>query len=188
MHKKMSYKIGGTLAVVALALSPVMASAATQSGNTTINATIGSTISLSTNGTVAISVTPTGAGAASTASDTVTVSTNDADGYTLSIQGDDATPTLTNGANTIAAQVTPGDMANNSWGYSLDVTTVKTNVANLTGNWLGVPASGSPAQLKTTATTASADATTVWYGVKADTSKPSGVYTGTVTYTAVTNA
>jgi spore coat protein U-like protein len=50
-----------------------------------------------------------------------------------------------------------------------------------------MPASGSPFTLKTTAATASADVTTVWYSVAANATQPTGVYTDTVTYTALTN-
>lgn len=187
MNKKTSYKIGSALAVSAVLLSPVLAGAVQDTGNTTINATVGSTISMSTAGTVAMTVTPTGSGVASSAKDTITVSTNNASGYTLSLEADDATTTLTNGTDTLAAQGASGALANNSWGYSLDATAAQTNVATLTGTWEGVPAAGAATSLKTTATTAAAEATDVWYGVKADTTKESGVYTGTVTYTAVTN-
>ncbi|MBW4062073.1 hypothetical protein HJC99_05875, partial [Candidatus Saccharibacteria bacterium] len=45
----------------------------------------------------------------------------------------------------------------------------------------------SPNTLKTTSGTASNDTTTVWYGVAADTTQPSGTYTNSVTYTATAN-
>ncbi|HET8884467.1 MAG TPA: hypothetical protein VFM68_03275 [Candidatus Saccharimonadales bacterium] len=187
MNKKTSYKIGGMLALSAVLLSPIMASAATDTGDTTINATVNSTLSMTTSGTVAMSVTPTGAGVGSSAKDTITVSTNNPSGYDLSLEADDAITTLSNGSDTLAAQVTPGALANNSWGYSLDATAAESNVTTLVGTWNGVPAAGSATSIKTTATTAASDVTDVWYGVKADTTKESGVYTGTVTYTAVTN-
>jgi hypothetical protein len=50
-----------------------------------------------------------------------------------------------------------------------------------------MPASGSGVTIKATAATATNDTTTVWYGVKVDTSKPSGTYSDIVTYTGVTN-
>lgn len=68
--------IAGMLSVVALAASPFVASAAVDTQNTTINATINAVISMTTSGTVAISLTPTGSGVVSSASDTVTVNTN----------------------------------------------------------------------------------------------------------------
>lgn len=186
-------------AALAVAITPVVASAASQTANTTINATIGSTISITTSSTVALAITPDANGQSSSASDTVTVNTNNAAGYVLTLADSDATTTLANGGNSLAAhagtQAVPTTLANNTWGYRVvsvggfgaGATSAETNVDTLALTWAGVPATGSPNTLKTTATTATNDTTTVWYGAKADTSKPNGVYTGTVTYTATTN-
>jgi hypothetical protein len=199
MNKKTSYKVGSIFAVAAIILSPVAAGAVADTKSTTINATIGSTISMTTSATVAIGITPTAGGSASSASDTITVATNNSSGYNLTLANSDATSSLTNGGNTITAHAgtfaSPTTLANNSWGYRVDnagtfgtgPTAAETNQANLAGTWSGVPVTGSAQQLKTTGTTATADITTVWYGVKADTSKPSGVYSDSVTYTATTN-
>lgn len=185
------------LAVLAVATTPVMASAVTE--DTIINATVGSTISMTTSGTVTLNITPDANGQSSSASDSVSVSTNNSAGYTLTLADSDATTTLANGGNTLTAhagtQGTPTTLANNTWGYRVDSvggfgvgpTSSETNVDTLALTWAGVPASGSPVTLKTTAATASNDATTVWYGAKADTTKPNGTYTGTVLYTATTN-
>lgn len=187
------------LAAFAVLATPVLASAATTSQNTTINATIGSTITMTTSGTVALGITPDGNGQSSSASDTVTVSTNNALGYNLTLEDSDATTTLTDGTNTLTAhagtQAAPTTLANNTWGYRVDgvggflagPTSAETNVDTLALLWAGVPASGPGNTLKNTSTTATNDVTTVWYGAKADTTKPNGVYTGTVTYTATTN-
>lgn len=186
-------------AAVVVVLAPVIASAATDTGTTTINATLNSVISLTTSTNVNLSITPTGAGAASSASDTVTVSTNNATGYNLSLANTDTNTNLVNGANTIAAHTgtfaAPSTLANNSWGYRVDgagtfgagPTAAQTSQANLSGTWAGVPSSASPQQLKSTGSNSTSDVTTVWYGVKVDTSKPSGAYSDQVTYTAVTN-
>lgn len=199
MKKLTIYRLSSLVAVSAVLLSPVIASAATDTKSTTVNVTIGSTISMTTSGTVALGVTPTGVGAASSASDTVTVATNNSTGYNLSLADSDATTTLVDGANTIAAHAgtfgTPTTLANNSWGYRVDgagtfgagPTSAQTNQANLSGTWSGVPATGSPQVLKTTAVTTAGDVTTVWYGTKVDTSKANGVYSDAVTYTATTN-
>lgn len=178
-------------------LAPFSVYAATDSQNTTINATLGSTISITTSGTVAIGVTPVSGGAQSSASDSVSVSTNNSAGYTLTLADSDATTTLVNGGNTISAHTgtfgAPTALANNSWGYAIaggsfdGSYSTLSNVTGSTTKWAGVPATGSPQTLKTTAVTASGDATTVWYSVKADTTKPNGVYSDTVTYTATTN-
>jgi hypothetical protein len=199
-YKQMKIKhVTPVLAAFAVLATPVLASAAVDTDNTTINATIGSTITMTTSGTVALAITPDGDGQASSASDTVTVSTNNAGGYYLTLADSDATTTLANGANNLTAhagtQGTPTTLANNTWGYRVDSvggfgagpTSAQTDQNNLALTWAGVPATGSPNTLKTTATTATNDTTTVWYGAKADTTKPNGVYTGTVTYTATTN-
>lgn len=189
----------GVVGVVGVVLAPAAVFAATDSANTTINASVAATISISTSSTVTLNITPTGSGSASSSSDTVTVSTNRSSGYNLKLADADATVTLDNGGNSIAAAsgtfASPAALGNNTWGYRVDnagtfgagPTSAQTNQASLSGTWAAVPASGSPATLKTTATTATNDTTTVWYGAKVDTSKPDGTYTDTVTYTATTN-
>ncbi|HUC88027.1 MAG TPA: hypothetical protein VMR95_02675 [Candidatus Binatia bacterium] len=175
----------------------VMASTA----NTTISSVISPVLSLfTTDGTVDVNVTPTGSGAQTIASDTVTVSTNDSSGYTLQLAESSSTTTLTSGSNTVPAssgtQTTPVVMAVNTWGYRVDslggfgagTTSAQSNAA-ISGSikFAGVPASGSPNTLVDTSGTASNATTTVWYGVAANTSQPTGTYTNTVTYTATTN-
>lgn len=193
-----------TLVIVAILsfviLSPVVASAATETGNTTLNATVNSTLTLSTSGTVGISLTPTSGAVASSASDTVTVSTNSSNGYALSLSDSDTVTTLANGPDTVAAHsgtyASPTTLGANTWGYRIvgqggftaAAYSAELDVASSTSTWAGVTSSAAPAVIKTTATNATNDATTVWYGVKMDTSKPTGVYTDTVTYTAVSNS
>lgn len=187
----------GCTALAAL-LSPVVAGADTAS--TTISTTISAVISLfTTNGTVTANILPTVSGAETIASDTVTISTNDTNGYTLKLEDSDSTTSLSSGGNTIAAttgtQASPIALVAGKWGYRVDSlggfgagpTTAQSNIAISSTKFAGVPASGSPNTLKTTATTASNDTTTVWYGVAADTSQAVGTYTDTVTYTALTN-
>ncbi len=193
-----SILLGGGISVFVAAVLIVPATFAV-TANTTINAVVASTISISSNGTVGLNITPTAGGSASSASDTVTVSTNNAAGYTLQIANSDATTTLTNGGNSIAASAntfgSPSTLANNTWGWRVDSsgtfgagpTSAETNVTSLTGSWAGVPASGSPSTIKTTGSTASGDTTTVWFGAEADTTKPNGTYSDTITYTATTN-
>ena len=182
--------------VVAL---PTAAGAATTS--TTINSAISSVISVFTsNGTVTANVTPTGAGAQTIASDTLTVSTNNSLGYTLQIADSDATTTLVSGSDTIAAstgtQASPVAQSANTWGYRVDGVggfgagpTSGQSSAAISGTikFAGMPATGSPNTIKTTSSTASNDTTTVWYGVAANTSQPTGTYSDSVTYTATAN-
>lgn len=190
--------VSGLVVATSGVVAPAMANAVNTTAGTTINATVSSVISMTTSGTVALAITPTGSGSASSASDTVSVSTNNTAGYNLQLADSDATNTLANGGNTIAAAsgtfAAPAAMAVNTWGYRVDgagtfgagPTAAQTNVASLAGTWAGVPVSGSPHTIKSTSSVATNDTTTVWYGARVDTSKPNGIYTGTITYTATT--
>jgi hypothetical protein len=168
---------------------------------TTISSVISPVISLfTTNGTVNINVTPTGSGAQTIASDTVTVSTNDPSGYTLQLAETSASSSLVSGGNSIPAsagtQAVPIAMANNTWGYRIDSVggfgagpTSSQSSAAVSGTikFAAVPATASPNTLKTTSGTASSDTTNVWYGVAVNTSQPAGTYTNSVTYTVTAN-
>lgn len=183
------------LLVVFLAIS---ASASTTT--TTISSSLGAVISLlSSNGTVNINAVPTGAGVQTIASDTVTVSTNDAAGYTLKLGETGASSALVSGGNSIAAStgnlVSPIAQTANSWGYRVDgiggfgatTTTSVANAAISTIKFAAVPVTASPDTLKTTSSTASNDTTSVWYGIAVNTTAPAGTYTNSVTYTATAN-
>lgn len=195
-----SVTIGAGFAALALLAMPAATvSAATSNASTTVNGSIGSSITVSSAGPVAINVTPTSTAVQSSASDTVTVNTNNASGYTLTLQTSTANRALTKGSDTIAAHTAsasaPSALGNNSWGYRVDgasgfgsgTTAAETNIATSAYTWAGVPANGSAATVKTNTGPVSADATTVWFAMRADASKPSGTYTNTVLYTAVTN-
>lgn len=192
------------LVAVAVVTAPITVSAASTTANTTINATIGSVISMTTASPVAISLTPTGSGVVSSASDTVTVSTNNSTGYNLTVADSDATTSLTSGANNLTAttgtKAAPIALTNGTWGYAVASGTTgigtngfdasysaESNSTSSTTKWAGMPASGSPVTLKSTTTTASNDALTVWYAARVSTAQPTGTYTDTVTYTATTN-
>ena len=185
------------LAACVVALTPALASAATQSTNTTVTATVDSVISISAGTPSAISITPVSGGSQSSQSHVVTVNSNNTAGYTLTLSNADATTTLSGpSAATIAASSNttgaPAALANNTWGFAVaggvfDVSySAETNVTSSATKWAGVPALASPYQVKQTAAVATNDTTTVWYAVKADTTKPNGNYTDTVTYTATT--
>ena len=179
--------------------SPALVSAASNTASTTISATVAPVISISTGSTVSISLTPTPGGVVSSASDTVTVSTNNTAGYTLTLADSDATTTLVSGGNSIGAhagtQAVPTALAANKWGYRVvniggfgaSAYSAETNAGSSTSTWAGIPATGSANTIKTTAATASGDTTTVWYGAKVDSTQPSGTYSDAVTYTATTN-
>lgn len=181
--------------VTAIALAPLAASAVT--ANTTVNAVINSTISMTSSGTVTLNVMPVAGGAQTSASDSISVSTNHASGYNLTLANNDTTTSLDNGGVTLAAHTgsfaAPTALATNTWGYAIpggafDASyNVLNNATGSATKWAGVPSSASPQILKTTAVPASGDATTVWYSAKVDTSKANGTYTDTVVYTATTN-
>lgn len=194
--KKFKKPLATLTIMFVLLMLPMVAIAATDSKSTTINATIDSVISMTTSSTVSVSVTPVSGGAQSAASDTVTVSTNNSTGYTLTLKDSDSVTDLSNGSNTIGAHSgtvgAPTALANNSWGYHVDGLaafggsgSAESNVTSSAIKYAGISATA--ATIKTTNTTASGDTVTVWYGVKADTTKPSGTYSDTVTYTATTN-
>lgn len=185
------------LAVIAVTvISSLQANAIT----TAVNSSIGSIISVFTSsGTVSLNATPSASGVQTIANDIITVSTNDAAGYTLKIGETSATTTLTSGGNTIPASAgslaSPIAQVANTWGYRVDgaggfgagPTTGASSAAIGAIKFAAVPATGTPDTIKTTATTATNDTTNVWYGVAVNTGTPSGSYTNSVTYTAVAN-
>lgn len=189
------------IASVALAvISPVLAGAA-NTGSAAVTAAVGSTISL-TNTTPSVSLgtlTPGASAVESSASDAVTVTTNDTLGYTLKLADSDTVTTLTNGTNAITASANtfaaPATLAANTWGYALaggtgfsgSYTTENNAVGSLL-KFAGVPSSATPTTIKATSTTTAGDVSTVWYATNVNSSQPSGLgYTDTVTYTAIAN-
>lgn len=197
------FQIKVLVASLAIVVAAVLASsdglAANVEGNTTITARVGSTISISSLGNVNISVTPSGGDARlSSARDIVTVSSNNSTGYNLNLEMFGSETSLLNGANAIAQGAgdltTPLALTSNTWGYRVanaggfgPGAAAETNVAASIYSWAGVPANGSPDQVKSTGSEADNDTTDIWYAIMADSNRPSGTYTGRVTYTATTN-
>jgi hypothetical protein len=169
--------------------------------NTVISSQVSAVISMTSSGTVNINTIPSGGGAQTIASDTITVSTNDSSGYTLTLQENAASQNLVNGGNTIGpstgTQTTPIAEAVNTWGYNVSGvggfgTTCASSCAASSAaisatKFAAVPASGSPNTLVTTSGVATNATTAVWYGVAINTTVPSGTYTNTVLYTASAN-
>lgn len=181
-----------------LALLPVASYAATAStSNIQISAAIGSAISINTPTAVAVSLTPTAAGPVSMGSHTVTVSTNNSTGYKLYLKDADASLNLVSGANNITP--TAGTAAApaaltvmNTFGYAVagapfagTYTTGDNQVYDGTKTFAGITASD--VQIRNTATTATNENTSVYWGVRADTSLPNGTYVDNVIYSAITN-
>lgn len=183
--KKTFSVVGGLVLVVGIALSSVNALAATQSANVRVNATVLSTISITTSTTVTLNPVP-GAGVASNV-DTVTVNTNSHNGYVLNLKAA-SSANLSNGTDVLSATsgswTNPATMSTNSWGYRVD------GLGNFgpsgSTTYAGVTTTGQ--NLKTTSTHASNDITSVRYGAAVNSAQPSGTYTGQVTYTATTNS
>jgi hypothetical protein len=180
-------------ALAAVIFAPAAASAATATSS--IEATVSSVISVTSSGTVAISVTPTAGGQESSAvNDTITVNSNDADGYNLTLSSSDASATMagfkddgttSNGATLAVTGGTygsPAALSSNSWGWRVDG--LGTFGAGGTTTYAGMPINSSAQNIRSTTTTATNEVTTVKYAVKVDTSKPNGIYKDTVTYTA----
>jgi hypothetical protein len=186
------------VAVVGLALVPtVHVDAVTV--NPTVRAIVGATITMTTtsqgnSNNVDLNLTPGASAVLTSASDVITVNTNDTAGYLLTLADADAVETLTSGGNTIAASANtsaaPATLATNTWGFALpgapfDASySAENNATSSTSKWAKIPSTGTPFTLKSTATTASNDTTTVWYAAKIDSTKPTGTYTDQVVYTA----
>ncbi len=187
--------------LIAVAVVAVLSSVQAHAVSTTVSSSIGSIISVFTSsGTVAINTTPTGGGVQTINNDVITISTNDAAGYTLKLAETTASSALVSGGNSVPATsgtfASPSAESVNTWGYRVDgagtfgagPTSAVSNAAiSGTIKFAAVPATASPDTIKTTSATATNDTTNVWYGVAVNTSTPSGSYSNSVTYTAVAN-
>jgi hypothetical protein len=158
-------------------------------------------ITLDSSTTVNANVTPSGSGKCTVQSDSVSVLTDNSDGYNLSMTTSSTSSNMASGPHTISASsglaATPVTLAMNTWGFRVDgisgfgagPTSAQTNGNTPSVTFAKVPANNeTPAVLASTNSTANpAVNTTVWYGVCANTNQPSGSYAASVTYTAVTN-
>lgn len=160
-------------------------------------------ISLSTGATVNVNVTPSGGSTTcSVQSNSVTASTDASTGYTVTVNNFDTSTTL-NGpsANTIASvsgtPASPAALSANTWGYRVDSvagfgagpTSAATNVTTVPSvPFASTPSSASAGGIiRTTSSGDTGVATSVWYGVCVNSSKPAGTYTDGIVYTAVIN-
>ncbi|HET7827739.1 MAG TPA: hypothetical protein VFK97_02640 [Candidatus Saccharimonadales bacterium] len=158
-------------------------------------------ISVSSNGSLSLNITPAAGGKCTIQSDSVSVLTDDTNGYTLTLNDSSTSTALTNGASTIPASggtvASPTAIAANTWGYRVDglggfgsgPTTSQTNISPNGTLIAGIEASNQTADTIATHSGAAnpAVSTTVWYAVCADTSVPSGSYSSQAVYTAVAN-
>ena len=156
-------------------------------------------ITLSAPTSVDITVTPAGGTKMSSKSANVLVATNAATGYKLSLSTQSTNRNLTNGSQTITpiagTQTAPVALSGSAWGYRVNgignfgsTTTVENNVASSAYTWAGIPDHAAPHVIRTTTVAnPTAETTTVWYGVSVAGLQQSGIYTATVTYTAINN-
>ena len=161
-------------------------------------------ISISSNNTVSVNVTPTFAGSCTVQNDVVSVQTDNSAGYTLTVADSSTNIALQKGSDSISAisatQATPAALSANTWGYRLDgvggfgpgptAAQTNTSVASIsTMKFAAIPASNATADtIASTSVAANPAVTTnVWYGVCDNTSVANGAYNTQVTYTAVTN-
>jgi hypothetical protein len=151
-----------------------------------IATTIEESLAISTADAIGTNLIPTPAGTEVTLPQVILVSTNNPNGYYLTLENTSTNTSLigTNVANTIfAVDSSQGSAAltttlnHGAWGYRL---------ANTTANqYYGVPALGSPTTINNVANEVANDQTVITYGVKADTTQPVDTYTTTVLYSAV---
>jgi hypothetical protein len=131
-------------------------------------------IAVSLSGNVNFNLTPSGSNFTGSTSSTITVTTDDVNGYYLYTYcyGNSA---LVNGSYTIpaSANVTEGTLASNTWGYNIDgssnyigFTTNPVVIATATGPYI------------------SGNTTTITYGVLTTDATPDGSYSAPVTFTA----
>ena len=159
------------------------------------------TISITSNGTVSLNVTPTSSGVCTIQSDNATVTTDDSNGYTLTLADSSTSTSLTNGPYSISATsgtfASPTTLSANHWGYRVDGVgsfgsgpTSSQNNASPPGTTFSAIESSTFTPDTIASTSSAADpgvSTTVWYGACSDTTVASGAYTTSVIYTAVAN-
>ena len=162
---------------------------------------VGCSLTISTSSTVNANVTPSSSGICTINNDVVSVFTDDASGYTLTLINSNVSTSLLNGGSSIVStsgtQASPIALTANKWGYRVDSvgsfgagpTTAQSNISLNSILFAATPSSSSsPDTIATTAVAANpAVDTKVWYGVCADTTINSGTYNSQVTYTAVAN-
>jgi hypothetical protein len=177
-----------------LATAATLDSAALKAGDTKVQTTIGSTIAISTTGTVTVNVVPTAAGNIGTGADTITINSNAAGKVAVTLKDRDSDLNLvgsTNNANVIAASTTTlagssgagAALAKDQWGYRV-VATSNGTTTPAADNYVGVTSAGETIYSGTVAKTGG-EQFEVTYAINASTDVNPDVYSDVVTYTAV---
>jgi len=190
------------LALIFAFFLPTVASASTYgSGNYGSCGYNSCSLSIISNGSVSLNVSPTTSGSCTIQSDEVTVLTDDNNGYTLDLTNGNNNTNLTNGSSSINASngtfTSPTSLVINTWGYRVDgdggfgagPTYAQSN-SNQSGiTFAGTqPEDGTPDDIASSSVAADPGVSTmVWYGVCADLSLTSGSYSSSITYTAIAN-
>jgi hypothetical protein len=200
------------LATAGLMMAPIFASSVTQAVGTTVQSVVSGSITAFSNTNPA--TTSIDVSSVAGVKQSVSISTNNATGYTLKLADADTSNAMcitpggacTGIPATAATSAAPAFMSTaNQWGYHIDDgTTLWCSTATLCASGLGLPvtsaaasatlkfaqvplSSGTADTLKITATTASSDTTPVYYGINVDPTQASGTYKDNVVYTATVN-
>ena len=173
--------------VILSVFAPIFGSNATNNFTQELTAEINPVISLSAPTELSFNINPTAAGVFASKELKVNVSTNAIKGYELYFSSEDeqtnmkhTTPSITQSiSSTFAGSLTSTNMQNNTWGYSLNNTDFKS-----------IPKKTEQVKLKdlNTYPTPAERTQSIYFGVKADTTLPSGTYEKNVIFTAVAHA
>ena len=167
--------------------APIFGSNATNNSTQELAAEINPVISLSAPTELSFNINPTAAGVFDSKELKVNISTNAIKGYELYFSSEDeqtnmkhTTPSITQSiSSTFTGSLTSNNMQNNTWGYSLNNTDFKS-----------IPKKTEQVKLKdlNTYPTPAERTQSIYFGVKADTTLPSGTYEKNVIFTAVAHA
>ena len=167
--------------------APIFGSNATNNSTQELAAEINPVISLSAPTELSFNINPTAAGVFDSKELKVNISTNAIKGYELYFSSEDeqtnmkhTTPSITQSiSSTFTGSLTSTNMQNNTWGYSLNNTDFKS-----------IPKKTEQVKLKdlNTYPTPAERTQSIYFGVKADTTLPSGTYEKNVIFTAVAHA
>ena len=167
--------------------APIFGSNATNNSTQELAAEVNPVISLSAPTELSFNINPTAAGVFDSKELKVNISTNAIKGYELYFSSEDeqtnmkhTTPSITQSiSSTFTGSLTSTNMQNNTWGYSLNNTDFKS-----------IPKKTEQVKLKdlNTYPTPAERTQSIYFGVKADTTLPSGTYEKNVIFTAVAHA
>ena len=167
--------------------APIFGSNATNNSTQELAAEINPVISLSAPTELSFNINPTAAGVFDSKELKVNISTNAIKGYELYFSSEDEQTSMKHTTSSITqsissaftGSITSNNMQNNTWGYSLNNTDFKS-----------IPKKTEQVKLKdlNTYPTPAERTQSIYFGVKADTTLPSGTYEKNVVFTAIAHA